>query len=79
MQLQKYRDACAKARLAMEPMKDPHRKLTDSETRAVVAKVDEILGIKPLRVLSQEYNGRLKTEGAREQLSVVSSQSSAVP
>jgi hypothetical protein len=45
MQLQKYREACARARAALQELKDPHRKLTDSETRAIVRKVDEILGI----------------------------------
>ncbi len=89
--LQKYQDACAEARRAMEPMKDPHRKLTDDERRAIVAKVDDILGIKPIYQLVKEYENRKKTEsltrcnegngqdsedrGASGQLSVGSSQS----
>jgi hypothetical protein len=44
MQLQKYREACAKARVALREL-DPKRKLDESETRAIVRKVDEILGL----------------------------------
>ena len=47
MLLQKYRDACAQARAALHPLKDPHRKLTESENRAIVLKVDQILGLRP--------------------------------
>ncbi|HWV99777.1 MAG TPA: hypothetical protein VNZ64_08815 [Candidatus Acidoferrum sp.] len=43
--LQKYQDACAKARAALHELKDPKRKLTDSERRAIVRHVDDILGI----------------------------------
>ena len=43
--LQKYQDACARARAALQPMKDPKRKLTDSERRAIVLEVDDILGL----------------------------------
>ncbi len=43
--LQKYQDACAKARAALHQLKDPKRKLTDSERRAIVMHVDDILGI----------------------------------
>ena len=45
MQLQKYREACAKARAALQELKDPKRKLTDSERRAIVRNVDQILGL----------------------------------
>jgi hypothetical protein len=43
--LQKYREACAKARAALHELKDPKRKLSDSERRAIVRHVDDILGI----------------------------------
>ncbi|HWW03370.1 MAG TPA: hypothetical protein VNZ64_26950 [Candidatus Acidoferrum sp.] len=43
--LQQYRDAAAKAKAAIHELKDPKRKLTDSERRAIVRQVDEILGI----------------------------------
>jgi hypothetical protein len=43
--LQKYQDACAKARAALHELKDPKRKLTDSERRAIVRQVDDILGL----------------------------------
>jgi hypothetical protein len=46
MLLQKYREACAKAREAIQVLKDPKRKLTDSERRAIVSHVDDILGIR---------------------------------
>ena len=45
LQLQKYRDACARARAALNELKDPKRKLNESETRAIVLKVDDILGL----------------------------------
>lgn len=45
MELHKYREACARARTALQPMKDPKRKLTDSERRAIVLEVDNILGV----------------------------------
>ena len=45
MQLQKYREACARARAAVQELKDPKRKLSESETRAIVLKVDDILGL----------------------------------
>jgi hypothetical protein len=44
LQLQQYRDACTKARTALHDLKDPNRKLNERETRAIVRKVDEILG-----------------------------------
>jgi hypothetical protein len=45
LQLQKYRDVCARARVAIQELKDPKRKLNESETRAIVLKVDDILGL----------------------------------
>ncbi|HWH69468.1 MAG TPA: phage protein Gp27 family protein [Candidatus Sulfotelmatobacter sp.] len=45
LQLQKYREACAQARAQLQPLKDPNRKLTEEEHRAIVRKVDEILGL----------------------------------
>lgn len=45
MLLQKYREAVAQARKAMEPMMDPRRELTDQERHAIVRHVDRILGI----------------------------------
>jgi hypothetical protein len=45
MLLQKYRDACARARAELKELKDPNRKLNESETRAIVLKVDDILGL----------------------------------
>ena len=47
LQLQQYRDVCAKARATVQGFKDPKRKLTEDETRAIVRKVDEILGLAP--------------------------------
>ena len=45
MQLQKYRDVCARARLMLDQLKDPKRKLTDDERRSIVLQVDDILGL----------------------------------
>jgi hypothetical protein len=45
MQLQKYREACAEARAKVHELKDPNRKLTEAERRALILQVDEILGI----------------------------------
>jgi hypothetical protein len=56
MQLQKYREACARARRMLDQLKDPKRKLTDDERRSIVLQVDDILGLggepEPLEVLS---------------------------
>jgi hypothetical protein len=43
--LQKYQDACARAKAALQPMLDPKRELTESETRAIVRSVDRVLGL----------------------------------
>ena len=51
MLLQKYRTACAQARDALSELKNPKRKLNQNETRAIVRKVDEILGLG-----SSDYN-----------------------
>ena len=45
LQLQKYREACAKARAALQPLRDPKRKLTENENRSLVLLVDNILGL----------------------------------
>jgi len=45
LQVQHYRDACPKARAALPERKDPNRKLTESETRAIVRHVDRIMGL----------------------------------
>ena len=45
LRYQKYRDACIQARAHLQPLRDPKRELTDSERRAIVRKVDEILGL----------------------------------
>ena len=45
MQLQKYREACARARRVLDQLKDPKRKLTDDERRSLVLLVDDILGL----------------------------------
>jgi hypothetical protein len=52
MLLQKYREACTRARAALEPMKDPKRKLSDDERHAIVHQVDEILGLNEAPVLA---------------------------
>ncbi len=43
--IQKYRDAIAQARAALKPLLDAKRKLTQSETRAIVMKVNELMGL----------------------------------
>jgi len=45
MQLQRYRDVCARARRMLEQLKHPKRKLTDDERRSIVLQVDDILGL----------------------------------
>ena len=47
LRYQKYRDACAQARAEVQKLYDPNRKLSDSERRAIVRHVDDILGIRP--------------------------------
>jgi len=43
--LQKYADACAQARAAFKQLLDPKRKLSESETRAIVRNVDQLFGL----------------------------------
>ena len=43
--LQQYRAACAEAQAKIRDLKDPKRKLTEDERRAIILQVDEILGI----------------------------------
>jgi hypothetical protein len=43
--LQQYRNACAEAQAKVRELKDPKRKLTEDERRAIILQVDEILGI----------------------------------
>ncbi len=45
VQLQKYREACAKARAALQALRDPKRKLSQDENRSLVLMVDDILGL----------------------------------
>jgi hypothetical protein len=45
LRYQKYRDACVQARQQIQLLQDPNRKLNDEERRAIVHKVDEILGL----------------------------------
>src|SRR5262245_13523383 len=45
LRYQQYRDACLQARAEVQKLHDPKRELTDSERRAIVRKVDEILGL----------------------------------
>jgi hypothetical protein len=47
MLLQKYREAYTRARAAISELKDPSRQLNETETRAIIRKVDEILGLLP--------------------------------
>ena len=54
MLLQKYREACARARAALEPMKDPNRKLSDNERHAIIHHVDQILGLNEAPILAPD-------------------------
>lgn len=45
VQIQKYREVCAKARAALQALRDPKRKLSESENRSLVLQVDQILGM----------------------------------
>ena len=45
LQVQKYRETCAKARAAIETLRDPKRKLTEEERRSLVLLVDDLLGL----------------------------------
>jgi len=42
---QRYLDACARARAALQELKNPKRKLTQDERRSLILQVDEILGL----------------------------------
>ncbi len=52
MLLQKYREACLRARAALQQLGDPNRKISEKTTRAIVRHVDSILG---LRSMDSEY------------------------
>lgn len=71
MQLQRYRDACARARRVLDQLKDPKRKLTDDERRSLVLLVDDILGMgEPVEVQSPDGEvTRSEVEGQKEVLS----------
>jgi len=47
LQLQKYRESCAKARAALQNLRDPKHKLTEDERRSLVLMVDDIMGLPP--------------------------------
>ncbi|HEV2207911.1 MAG TPA: hypothetical protein VG167_04000, partial [Verrucomicrobiae bacterium] len=46
LNFQKYREACALARIELDKLRDPARKLTHEETLAIVDHLDRILGFK---------------------------------
>jgi len=46
LHLQKYQDACAKARGLLQSLRDPNQKLSEKERRALILQVDEILGLR---------------------------------
>jgi hypothetical protein len=46
LQFQRYREACALARVEIAKLREPNRKPSESETLAVVNRLDEILGFK---------------------------------
>lgn len=45
LSLQKYQDACTRARAELQELKDPNRELNMEEHRAIVRRVDRILGV----------------------------------
>lgn len=54
LRYQKYRDACLQARAEIQKLKDPRRKLSQSETRAIVRHVDSILGLQSMADVGPE-------------------------
>jgi hypothetical protein len=46
LNLQKYKDACDKAHAEIQKLRDPKRQLNEEETRIIIDKVDQILGLK---------------------------------
>jgi hypothetical protein len=46
LNFEKYRDACAQARVEVAKLRDPCRPFTQAETLTVVDKIDQILGLK---------------------------------
>ena len=63
LQLQQYRDACARARAAIQKLTDPNRKLDDRETHALVRRVDSILGLQSIDGLGPEERRIEKGDG----------------
>jgi hypothetical protein len=73
MLLQKYREACARAREALMEIKDPKRKLNESETRAIVRTVDKILGL-DFEDAEADASGGTQSGVAGQELGVASDQ-----
>lgn len=46
LDFRKYKDACEKAQVELQKLRNPKEALSDEERRAIVDKVDEILGVK---------------------------------
>ena len=54
LRYEKYRDACTQARAAIQQLRDPNRKLSEQETRAIVRHVDSILGLQSIDVPEEQ-------------------------
>ncbi len=46
LEVQKYKDAVSQAQKEIQKLKDPKQELNEDDRKAIVAKVDEILGLK---------------------------------
>jgi len=77
LQVQKYRETCAKARAAIESLRDPKRKLTEEERRSLVLLVDDILGLPPQGVQSPRSKVQSQETGkAGDEMTNLSSEAS---
>jgi hypothetical protein len=71
MLLQKYREVCAQARAALQPMKNAKRTLSDKERHAIVHHVDEILGLGGSEPVTAFSSGVSAEEVPQEALGIV--------
>jgi len=77
MVVQKYRDAYARARAELQKIRDPKRKLSESERRAIVRHVDDILGLSTPDESDGSGRGDESSPRSSQTLSETSSQTSS--
>ena len=76
--LQKYREACAKARAALQALRDPKRKLSQDENRSLVLMVDDILGMPSDDDLPETQPHQVRTESPLSSVTLLAKEDSSL-